>query len=182
MSENVSKNDSIPLGYKKCPYCAEIIRVKAKYCTYCHKYLKPNKTIYRDIRTATTERKMTSTEPTPNVQPKRRGCLTAWLITMLIANPLMGIYYFVAGSSAAQLLPNMPAWTIPLYGIICFANFIFAIAIWKWKKWGMYGFATSAGINFLIDATYDNIFTALFGLVGVGILALFLRQVWSHME
>ncbi len=125
---------------------------------------------------------MTSTEPIINTQPKRGGCLTTFLIFMLVVNLLVGIYYFAAGSSVAQALPNMPAWVILLLGAIGIANFIFAIAIWKWKKWGMYGFASSAIITFLINATFINVLSAIFGLVGVGILAFLLQQVWSQME
>jgi hypothetical protein len=125
---------------------------------------------------------MTITEPTQSVQPKRGGCLTAFLIFMLITNPLVAIFYFISGSSVRQSLPNMPAWTIPMLGIIGIANFVFAIAIWKWKKWGMYGFATSAGITFFINAIGINILTAIWGLVGVALLAFLLRQVWSQME
>ena len=123
-----------------------------------------------------------STEPAQPMQPKRGGCLTAFLIVMLIANPLVAIYYFVAGSTVSQSLPNLPEWTVPALGIIGIANFAFAVAIWKWKKWGMYGFVISAGITFLINAIGINILTALFGLIGVALLAFLLRQVWSQME
>jgi hypothetical protein len=123
-----------------------------------------------------------STESIQTVQPKRGGCLTAFLILMFITNPLVAIYYFVTGSSVRQALPNMPAWIIPALGIIGIANFIFAIAVWKWKKWGMYGLATTAGITFFINAIGINILTAIWGLVGVALLAFLLRQVWSQME
>jgi hypothetical protein len=125
---------------------------------------------------------MTSTESAQTVPLKRGGCLTAFLIFMLITNPLVAIYYFVSGSSVTQALPAMPAWIIPILGVGSIANFIFALAIWKWKKWGMYGFAASAGIVFFINAIYINILTALWGLVGIGLLAYLLRQVWSQME
>jgi mannose/fructose/N-acetylgalactosamine-specific phosphotransferase system component IIC len=125
---------------------------------------------------------MDTIESAQSRQLKRGGCLTAFLIFMLIVNPLVAIYYFVAGSSVAQALPHMPTWVIPVLGLGCLANFVFAIGIWKWKKWGMYGFAASAGIVFFINAIYINVLTALWGLVGVGLLAYLLRQAWSQME
>ena len=57
---------------------------------------------------------MTFTEPTPTVPAKRGGCLSAFLVLMLIVNPLTAIYYFIAGATIQQNLPNMPGWIIPL--------------------------------------------------------------------
>jgi hypothetical protein len=101
---------------------------------------------------------------------------------MLIMNPLVAIYYFLAGSSVAQAYPSMPTWMVPVLGILSLANFVFAIGIWNWKRWGMYGFAASAGVLFFINALYVNLFTALWGLVGIGLLAYLLRKAWSQME
>jgi hypothetical protein len=101
---------------------------------------------------------------------------------MLIVNPLTGLYYLLAGSTVRQSLPNLPAWAVPVLGLLALANFVFAIAIWKWKKWGMYGFVGSAVVAFLVNLIGIGILGSLFGLVGLAILAFLLRPVWNQMD
>jgi hypothetical protein len=123
--------------------------------------------------------KMTTVEST---ERKRGGCLTAFLILMLIGNPLAGLYYLLAGSTVRQSLPTLPEWAIPVLGLLALANFVFAIAIWKWKRWGVYGFVGSSLVAFLVNLIGIGILVALFGLVGVVILAFLLRPIWHQMD
>lgn len=125
---------------------------------------------------------MASTDPAQLVQRRRGGCLTAFLILMLIANPLTALYYLVAGSTIHEYLPNLPLWTIPCLGLAALANFAFAIALWRWKKWGMYGFAVTTAAGFVINLLYMGTLTAVLGIIGVVILILLLRPVWNQME
>jgi hypothetical protein len=113
---------------------------------------------------------------------KRGGCLTAFLILMLIANPLAGLLYLLAGSTLAHFLPNVPQWAILTFGVLAFANLIFALGIWSWKKWGVYGFVGSSLVAFTINALTLGTISALFGLIGVTILAFLVRPVWTAME
>jgi hypothetical protein len=115
------------------------------------------------------------------MERKRGGCLTAFLLLATVANPLVGVYYLAQGSALSRLLPDIPTWIFPLLGILSLANFGFIIAIWQWKKWGAYGFFTTAAIVFVI-----NVLTigagAFTGLIGVALLGLLLRPVWDAME
>ena len=104
--------------------------------------------------------------------------MTAFLIVAFIANPLSGLFYLFSGST----ITNLPQWTIPVMGLFSFANFVFALAIWKWKKWGAYGFAASALAAFVINVLYVGIGGAVMGLLGAAILAFLLRDVWAQME
>jgi hypothetical protein len=67
-------------------------------------------------------------------------------------------------------------------GIIGFCKPVFALAIWKWKKLGVYGFVGSAFVAFLVNLISIGILGSLFGLVGVAILAFLLRSVWNQMD
>jgi hypothetical protein len=115
-------------------------------------------------------------------KPERGGCLTAFLIFMLILNPLTALYYLFSGSTLRQALPTLPAWAIPTLAILAIANFVFALAIWKWKKWGLYGFAATSLIVFVINLISIGFFPALSGLIGLGLLVFLLRNVWGQME
>ena len=116
------------------------------------------------------------------VERKRGGCLTAWLILMLIANPLVALQYLAAGGAIRQNLPNLPAWALPVLALFAFANFAFAFAIWKWRRWGMYGFVGSSAIVFMINLAILGAGMALLGLLGVVLLAFLLRPVWNQMD
>jgi hypothetical protein len=117
-----------------------------------------------------------------STERKRGGCLTAFLILMLIANPLTGLYYLLAGSTVRESLPTLPEWAIPTLGVLALANFAFAIGIWQWKKWGVYGFAGTSLVALVVNAISIGIPAALFGLVGLGLLAYLVRPHWNQME
>jgi hypothetical protein len=113
---------------------------------------------------------------------ERGGCLSVLLVLMLIANPLTGLYYLAFGSAVRQALPNLPAWALLVLGILAFGNFACALAVWRWKKWGIYGFAASSLVIFLINASYIGVLTAALGLLGIAILALLVRPLWSRFD
>jgi hypothetical protein len=119
---------------------------------------------------------------TPSEERKRGGCLTAFLILMAIANPLTGLYYLFAGSAVQQALPTILSWVIPVLGLLALANFAFALGMWNWKRWGVYGFVASTAIVFLLNAITISVLAALLGLIGVAILILLVRPIWSEME
>lgn len=122
---------------------------------------------------------MTTVEST---ERKRGGCLTAFLVLMLIANPLTGLYYLFAGSTVRQALPSMPGWVIPVLALFALANFVFALGMWNWKKWGVYGFAASSLLIFVVNVIAIGFVPALLGLVGLVILAFLVRPVWNQMK
>ena len=113
---------------------------------------------------------------------KRGGCLTAFLVLMLVVNPLTGIYYLLAGGTIREAVPTLPVWTVPLLGVMALANFAFALAAWRWRKWGVYGFAASALVAFVINSTYLGIASAAAGLLGLVILLLLVRPAWSRFS
>ena len=108
--------------------------------------------------------------------------MTAFLVLMLIVNPLVALQYLVGGAMIKQSLPSFPTALLPVLALLTFANLAFAIAIWKWKRWGLYGFIASSAIAFLINLTTIGVGTALLGLLGVVLLAVLVRPVWSQME
>lgn len=122
----------------------------------------------------------------PSQERKRGGCLTILLILMLIANPLTGLTYLLAGAAITQVLPNVPQWGIFLLGFLSFANFVFALAIWTWKKWGVYGLAASSLVTFVFNVLTLGLLAGLFNLLALGIeiliLVVLLRPVWNTME
>jgi hypothetical protein len=113
---------------------------------------------------------------------KRLSGQSIYLILVMISNLISGLYYFISGSRISQALPNVPEWIIPMMGCIGLANFAFCIAIWKWKKWGVYGIITSAVIAFIINLVYLGFQAAVPGLIGIVILLAIVFSLWKQME
>jgi len=114
--------------------------------------------------------------------PKRGGCLAAFLILMMIVDPLVCLYYLFAGSTVTEALPNIPGWYLPLLILWCLIDFACALAIWNWKKWGVYGFGASSFLGFILNSIYFGILFSISGLLGIVLLFFLIRSSWDQME
>ncbi len=116
------------------------------------------------------------------VEKQRGGCLTAWIILAMIANPLVAIFYLFSGSQLTKSLPGFPGWAIPVLVVIAIANTVFAVGIWMWKRWGVYGFAASAVITLVVNLVAGLGGTSFTGLIAIAILWWLVRNMWQQFE
>jgi hypothetical protein len=102
---------------------------------------------------------------------KRHGCLTAFLIFILIANAAAALMFIFGGQMIKENAPEIAAWTLPLLAIGAVLNLVFAIALFKWKKWGFWGVLVTsiAGLVLNIVAGY-GIGQSLTGLIVLAVL------------
>ena len=114
----------------------------------------------------------------PEVTTKQRhGCVTAWLVMMILTNSAMALVYLFAGNLIAESSP-VPISTpmMILMGVVGIANVVCAIALFQWKKWGFWGFIATAiialGVNLSVGLDPGQ---SLVGLVGIGILYAILQ-------
>lgn len=130
-------------------------------------------------------------ENAPNQLPQtkqRHGCLTAYLVVMIIANSATSLIYLLGSEEIKQNMPIMPDWAFLILVICCVFNLVCAIALFRWKKWGFWGFAGSAAVVFPINLAIGlGLGSALGGLIGVAILYGVLqigkqRNGWSQLE
>ena len=119
----------------------------------------------------------------PRTGPRDRGgCLTAFLVLMMIANPLVGLMYLVTGDAIRRSL-HAPDWAIPVLTIASLVNFACAIGIWKWKKWGVYGAVAMAGLGLVVNFTIGiQPMQAIIGLVGPAILIALVSKLWKEFD
>lgn len=119
---------------------------------------------------------------------QRHGCLTAWLIFMIVMNALASLAYLFGGSLIAETTPGLPGWAIWGFAFFSILNVIFAIALFTWKKWGFWGFCASSGVVFFLNIFSGiNILSAVFGLIGIAILYGVLQignenKGWAQLE
>ncbi len=107
-----------------------------------------------------------------NNQKQRHGCLTAWLILMIIANSIVAISYIFGGKIIAQNFPGGISNSILIIlAIIGIANVVFSILLFKWMKIGFWGFLATSFITLGINLSIGiSIWNSLLGLLGVIIL------------
>jgi len=133
---------------------------------------------------------METTNENQNVAKKRHGCVTAWLVLMIIANSLFAIIYLFAGKMITESLPGAVSTPkIIILGIIGTANVFFSVMLFQWKKFGFWGFIiTSIGALIINLSIGLGIGQSLFGLVGIAILYGVLQikkdgvAAWDNLE
>jgi hypothetical protein len=122
------------------------------------------------------------------MEKRRHGCLTAYLIFMMVVGVLGAVVYFFAGSFVAQGNPEIPPYLRPLFGVVNLLITPAAYALWKWKKWGFWLFVGIALFGATIN-TYltRSIITFLMAPTGVLIMYGILHigkenQGWKQLD
>lgn len=101
----------------------------------------------------------------------RHGCLTTWLVVMIIINSGTAIMYHLGSEAIRRTLQVTPGWGSTVYFVISLFNLVCAIALFQWKKWGFWGFCASSVFALIVNLSVGiEIGEALVGLVGVLLL------------
>ncbi len=110
-------------------------------------------------------------------EKKRHGCLTAWLVLLIIFSSLTilsySLYLFGSGmfvrilqnpqyvsqipeSSLLQLrnLLNTPIWVFVVFIMFTVFNIACVVALFMWKKWGFWGYFASSALALTINLIY----------------------------
>ncbi len=98
-------------------------------------------------------------------QPKQRhGCLTTYIILMIVANSALALVYLLGGST---INPGIPPWAFVILGVFSVFNLICAIALFKWKRWGFWGFIISSVVSLIVNSAIGimDIGQSIFGSV-----------------
>ena len=122
--------------------------------------------------------------------PKQRhGCVTAWLVLLIIANSATAMIYFFASEMIIENLANVSLTITVLLGIFSIANVVFAIMLFQWKKLGFWGFLGTSIVALIINMSVGlGIGQSLIGLLGAVILYGILQikndgvKAWENLE
>jgi hypothetical protein len=125
-----------------------------------------------------------------NVPKQRHGCVTAWLILMIIANSLAALSYLFTGDFIAENLPGGISNTmLILLALLGIGNVIFSILLFKWKKIGFWGFLITGIAALIINLSIGiSIGQSAFGIVGIAVLYGVLQikkddvTAWNNLE
>ncbi len=104
-------------------------------------------------------------------EKQRHGCLTAWLVLMVVANSLMAALYLFRGVIIKENYSSAPAWAPRALALVGIANVVFSVALLRWKKWGFFGFVVASGVAFVVNLKVGlSVVQAVSGLAGIAIL------------
>lgn len=119
---------------------------------------------------------------------QRHGCLTAWLVLMIVANAATALMYLLGSTAIKQNFPSAPGWAFPMLAVMGIVNVVCAVGLFQWKKWGFLGFLATSIITFVINVMVGlNLVQAIFGLAGFAILYGVLhigkeRKGWTQLD
>jgi len=125
-----------------------------------------------------------------NLNKERHGCVTAWLVFMIVANSITAVLYLFASDLISEGLPNgISNSIILLLGVLGIVNIIFAILLLSWKKIGFWGFLFVSIVGLCINLSLGlGLGQSLLGLVGIAILFGILQikkddvSAWDNLE
>jgi hypothetical protein len=118
-------------------------------------------------------------------QVKRSGCLTVFIIVLIVLYALGTLGSFFAGPLLSGLVPDYSintSYSI-FSGVLSLLNIIFLIGVWKYKKWGFYGFVAVSLLNIILSIflTGSIITSLISGLIFPIILYFLIKPIWQHM-
>ena len=120
----------------------------------------------------------------------RHGCVTAYLIFMIIVNSILAIIYLFAGEIITDnLAGDVSAGIIIILGLVGIVNVICAVMLFQWKKWGFWGFIGTSIVALMINLSIGlGIGQSVAGLIGIAILYGILQikkdnvSTWENLE
>ena len=122
-----------------------------------------------------------------NVKPKKRhGCLTSWLVLVMVFNAIAVIIAIPKGSPGVEDLP----WWQALFAIVLsLANIGFAIGLFRWKRWAFWGFCTGSAaaaiFNMVVGQLAVLALVSFFVELAVLIFVLTIggeNKAWNQLE
>lgn len=129
----------------------------------------------------------------PN-NPKRHGCLTAWLIFGLVANILtfglnvVGAFLPQTLGQLGSKLPSEPQWYTLSYCGISAALVVCGIFLLRWKKWAFFGFVAISVVAIILHAIgKHSVLSGLSAFINPVIIYLLLQiggehKAWKYLQ
>lgn len=121
---------------------------------------------------------------------QRHGCLTAWLIYLMLSYSLVSLGLFFNSDSIVQKFQYIKSENLLLIvASIAILNVLFIFMLLKWFKLGFWGLLSTSTLLFIIQIMNSNniltpIITAIVMLIMYGLLKLKKRNVsgWDNLE
>jgi hypothetical protein len=126
----------------------------------------------------------------PEILKQRHGCVTAWLILMIVANSLTAVTYLFLSDKITKLMTTeVPESMIIVLGVLGIFNVLFSVMLFQWRKIAFWGFVVTSLCSFLFNLVNGlGIGQSLGGLLGVAVLYAVLQMkkdnvsAWENLK
>lgn len=124
-------------------------------------------------------------------EKRRHGCLTAYLIVLMVGAILGSVSYLVMSEQALSLNdPELPgSIRRPVMVLLNLLMALCAFAIWRWKRWGFWGFVAVGLVGGVLKACLSPdhrgglVFAVAGSLLLYGVLRIGKeRQGWKQLD
>jgi len=113
----------------------------------------------------------------------RGGCLTTFLVFMMIVNAALAVFYLLSSDAVAEQVPQLSQGVVLLLGAAALLNVILAVLVWQWRRAGVVGSVAVALVVFPLNIFVGlPILQSMAGLLGPMILAILVRPRWSRFR
>ncbi len=127
--------------------------------------------------------------PTPPPEPiGRHGCLTAYLIFIIIVNSALAFTYLLGSGWIQGQGAPVPYWAFWALASLGLVNVVAAVGLLRWKRWGFWLFVASALASVVINLSIGLGIQGLLGSI-FGILVLYAvlqlgqeRKAWPRLQ
>jgi uncharacterized membrane protein YsdA (DUF1294 family) len=123
------------------------------------------------------------------MEKQRHGCVTAWLILMIVINSLTSVIYLFFGDRVREEAPEVSESLLMLLAFLTLSNVFFAAMLLRWKKLGFWGFAITSAAAFILNLMMGmDILRSVLGISGLLILYAILQikkndtSTWENLE
>jgi hypothetical protein len=126
-----------------------------------------------------------SSPPAPN---ERHGCLTTYLVFVIIVNSAMSLTYLLGPEWLRRNGLNTPAWAFWALAGVGVVNVISAVALFRLRRWGFWLSVVSAtialAVNFSIGLGLQGTFGAIVGIaILYGVLHIGKeKKAWPRLQ
>ena len=123
-----------------------------------------------------------------NEEKRRSGFLTAWLVILIAGNSLAMVTNLLAATAFGQDFQIDSWWVFFVLVFGGILNILFAIALFRWKKWGFFGFIATTVLAFLVSSSWGvSRMQAYAGLIALAVLFGALQmgnenKAWKQLE
>jgi hypothetical protein len=112
---------------------------------------------------------------------QRGGCLTAWLVLMILSGAFVStMNFFITDIGSQYGSGGDGIWVFAVYGIAGLAMLVGAIVLMLWKRWGFWAICAAAVVNLGLQI-YQGYpyYMWIWAILSPLILFLLLRQQWD---
>lgn len=120
-------------------------------------------------------------------QSKRHGCLTTYLVFVIIVNSAMALMYLFGTEWLRQNGATSPDWAFWALAIAGIVNVISAVMLLRWRRWGFWLFVLSAIAGVAVNLSIGLPQGIVGAVLGIAILYGVLhiggeRKAWPRLQ